>query len=134
MRSYKRINHMKIFLIEDDDIYGAFIKQALLNESFQVEWFKSAEEAESHLLKVKPDVLIVDYKLPGKTGIELFEDIKDSLTDVQKVIMLSAIDDGNMVLDFIKKGVRDYVIKDDQVVESLITVLQGGDDDYYLFN
>jgi len=125
---------MKIFLIEDDDIYGAFIKQALLNESFQVEWFKSAEEAESHLLKVKPDVLIVDYKLPGKTGIELFEDIKDSLTDVQKVIMLSAIDDGNMVLDFIKKGVRDYVIKDDQVVESLITVLQGGDDDYYLFN
>jgi hypothetical protein len=47
--------------------------------------------------------------------------------------MLSAIDDGNMVLSFIQKGVRDYVIKDENVIESLVAVLEGKDDDY-LFN
>lgn len=125
---------MNIFLIEDDDIYGAFVKQALIKEGFSVEWFKSAEEALNKIVSVKPEVIVLDYKLPGKSGIELFEDIKDSLKEEQKVIMLSAIDDGNMVLDFIKKGVRDYVIKDDQVVESLLTILKGDEDDFYLFN
>ena len=48
--------------------------------------------------------------------------------------MLSALDDGNMVLSFIQKGVRDYVIKDESVIESLGAVLEGKEDDYYLFN
>jgi hypothetical protein len=47
--------------------------------------------------------------------------------------MLSALDDGNMVLSFIKKGVRDYVIKDDSVIESLTAILEGKDEEYYLF-
>ena len=47
--------------------------------------------------------------------------------------MLSALDDGNMVLSFIQRGVRDYVIKDDGVIESLTAVLEGNEDEYYLF-
>ena len=48
--------------------------------------------------------------------------------------MLSALDDGNMVLNFIQKGVRDYVIKDENVIDSLQSILEGKDDDSYLFN
>ncbi|HMP98302.1 MAG TPA: response regulator [Cyclobacteriaceae bacterium] len=125
---------MRIFLIEDDDIYGEFIKKSLLSQDYNVSLFQSAEEAENALKNESPEVFIIDYKLPGKSGIELYEVIKPALKDEQKVIMLSAIDDGNMVLDFIKRGVRDYVIKDDQVIESLITILKGDEDDYYLFN
>ncbi len=125
---------MKIFLIEDDEIYGSFIKQSLAKENFNVQLFHSAEEAESVILSANPEVMIIDYKLPGKSGIELYELLKPDLAEKQKVIMLSAIDDGNMVLDFIKRGVRDYVIKDDQVIESLVSILKGDEDDYYLFN
>jgi hypothetical protein len=39
-----------------------------------------------------------------------------------------------MVLSFIKKGVRDYVIKDDNVIESLTAILEGKEEDYYLFD
>jgi hypothetical protein len=38
-----------------------------------------------------------------------------------------------MVLSFIQKGVRDYVIKDENVIESLKAILDGKEDDY-LFN
>jgi PleD family two-component response regulator len=48
--------------------------------------------------------------------------------------MLSALDDGNMVLSFIKRGVRDYVIKDENVIDSLTAILQGKEDDYFLFD
>ena len=68
------------------------------------------------------------------SGIDFYEKIKSRITDDNKVIMLSALDDGNMVLSFIQRGVRDYVIKDESVIESLAAVLEGNEDNCYLFN
>jgi len=79
-------------------------------------------------------VMIIDYKLPGMSGIELYEKIKHQIEGNNKVILLSALDDGNMVLSFIQKGVRDYVIKDENVIESLEAILGGKEEDYYLFD
>jgi len=83
------------------------------------------------LKSISPDVLILDYKLPGMTGIELYEQVKDQLSSEVKVIMMSAIDDGNLVLDFIKKGVRDYVVKDEKVINTLTSIIEGEDDIYF---
>jgi DNA-binding NarL/FixJ family response regulator len=126
---------MDIYLIEDDGIYAEFIKKALTKKpDNHVKVFESAEEAEKAMGAKLPDVMIVDYKLPGISGIEFYERVKSKITDHHKVIMLSAIDDGQMVLSFIQKGVRDYVIKDESVVDSLEAILEGKEDDYYLFN
>ncbi len=125
---------MNIFVIEDDGIYAEFIKKSLSqNSAYKVSVFSAGEDAVKALSPNLPDVMIVDYKLPGMTGIEFYESIKSKLKDDQKVIMLSAIDDGNMVLSFIQKGVRDYVIKDENVIDSLIAILEGKEEDYYLF-
>ncbi len=125
---------MTIFLIEDDEIYAEFIKKSLSqNADYKVSVFSSGEDAAKAMTTV-PDVMIVDYKLPGMTGIDFYESIKSKLKDEHKVIMLSAIDDGNMVLSFIQRGVRDYVIKDESVIDSLIAILEGKEEDYYLFS
>lgn len=125
---------MNIFLIEDDSIYAEFIKKSLAqNADYKISHFSSGEGALKAINQAMPDALIIDYKLPGMSGIDLFEIIKSKLKDYHKIIMLSAIEDGNMVLSFIQKGVRDYVIKDENVIESLLAVLEGKDDDY-LFN
>ncbi|NOS56794.1 MAG: response regulator [Cyclobacteriaceae bacterium] len=125
---------MNIYLVEDDSIYAEFIKKSLAqNQAYKISHFLSAEDALKSIKTGFPDAIIIDYKLPGMSGIELYESIKDKINDAHKVIMLSAIDDGNMVLSFIQKGVRDYVIKDENVIESLVAVLEGKDDDY-LFN
>lgn len=127
---------MEIFLIEDDEIYAEFIRKALLsqNSSWKIRHFGTAEDAEKAINGKLPDVLIIDYKLPGITGIDLYDRIKSRVKENNKVIMLSALDDGQMVLGFIQKGVRDYVIKDENVVDSLKAILDGKDDDLYLFN
>jgi DNA-binding response OmpR family regulator len=125
---------MNIFLIEDDSIYAEFIKKSLAqNAAYKISHFESAESALKTITGALPDALIIDYKLPGMSGIDFFEAIKTKLKDHHKIIMLSALEDGNMVLSFIQKGVRDYVIKDENVIESLVAVLEGKDDDY-LFN
>ena len=127
---------MEIFLIEDDAIYAEFITKALVkqNPGLNIRLFPSAEDVEKVINGKLPDVMIIDYKLPGKSGIELYDNIKAKITGQNKVIMLSALDDGQMVLGFIQKGVRDYVIKDENVIDSLHSILDGKGDDYYLFN
>lgn len=125
---------MTIYLVEDDVIYAEFIKKSLnSNSAYTINVFHTAEDGLILLNTTLPDVLIIDYKLPGMSGIELYEKVKSRLTDKNKVVMLSALDDGNLVLNFIQRGVRDYVIKDENVIESLEAVLNGSEDDYFLF-
>jgi DNA-binding NarL/FixJ family response regulator len=126
---------MNIFLVEDDEIYSEFIRTALgQNPEYKVNTFVTAEDALKAINGRLPEILIIDYRLPGMSGIDLYEMIKSRITDSNRVIMLSALDDGNMVLSFIQKGVRDYVIKDENVIESLQAILSGKDEDYFLFN
>jgi len=126
---------MKIYLIEDDPIYAEFLVKALESDpSNNIKVFNTGEDCLKSLNNTLPDVMIIDYKLPGMNGIDLYEKIKPQITAKNKVILLSSLDDGNMVLSFIKRGVRDYVIKDQNVIDSLMTILSGGEDDYYLFN
>ena len=127
---------MEIYLIEDDEIYAEFIRKALIrqNPDYKIRYFTTAEEAEKAINGKLPEVMIIDYRLPGISGIDLYDRIKSRVTEKNKVIMLSALDDGQMVLGFIQKGVRDYVIKDENVMDSLKAILDGKEDDYYLFN
>jgi len=120
----------KVFIIEDDNIYSEFLKKNLRTK-YKIYAYYSAEDAIVALKSISPDVLIIDYKLPGMNGIELFETVKDSIGEDTKVIVISAIDDGNLVLDFIKKGIRDYVIKDENVVESLVAIIEEDNTIYF---
>jgi DNA-binding NarL/FixJ family response regulator len=123
---------MNIFLVDDDEIYSEFVRKALSkNADYVVKPFFSAEDALQAINGKLPEVVIIDYKLPGLSGIELYEKIKSKITDVNRVIMLSALDDGNMVLSFIQKGVRDYVIKDEHVIDSLQAIISGNDENYF---
>lgn len=126
---------MMIYVVEDDPIYSEFIRRSLLrNPNYKVSTFPSAEDALIAIEKEFPEALIIDYKLPSMNGIELYDKIKNKVNDDHKIIMMSAIDDGNLVLSFIKQGVRDYVIKDESVIDSLEAILEGKEDDYYLFD
>ena len=125
---------MDVFLIEDDEIYSEFIRKSLTD--YKVKPFYTAEDCLKELEASNiPEVIIIDYKLPGMNGIEFFQKVQPTVDeDSTKMIFLSAIDDGNLVLDFIQKGIRDYVIKDEQVINSLISIIEGNDDDYYFFD
>lgn len=123
---------MQIFLVEDDKIYSEFLSRALgRNKGFEVTVFSTAEDAMKIMNGSLPEVLIMDYKLPGMTGINVFDEIKSKITPANKVILMSAIDDGGMVLSFIQKGVRDYVIKDENVVEALESIINGEEEYFF---
>ncbi len=119
----------KIFIVEDDSEYAEFIK-AKLRRKYKIYSFSNAEDCQISLKSITPDVLVLDYYLPGMSGIDLYEKVKEDLPDTTKVVILSSMDDGKLVLDFIKKGIRDYIVKDENVIESLVAIIEGEEDKY----
>ncbi len=98
-------------IICDDEFYGRQnIKSAL--ESFS-NWKIVAElDSGSHLVeqieKHKPDVIFLDIQMPGKSGIELMEEIF-SLTDIPEVIFVTAHD--AHIIQAFELFALDYILK-----------------------
>ena len=125
---------MTIHVIDDDSLYAEFMKRSLgQNPDYNITLFESAEAWLEASLPI-PDAIISDLFLTGLSGIELYDRIKPRLKPENKFILISSINDGKRVLEFIKKGIRDYVIKDDTTVGSLRSILEGKEDEYYLFD
>jgi DNA-binding response OmpR family regulator len=122
-------------VIEDDSFYAEFVCRSLQKPGRSIRHFTTAEQGLEFVKDDLPEILIIDYKLPGMSGIEFFQKIKDRLKYAHetKVIMMSALDDGRMVLSFIQKGVRDYVIKDEFVIESFNAILEGREDEMLFY-
>ncbi len=122
-------NIKKIFLVEDDGEYATFIKKSLEKEGhYSVEIFKSGELCMAEIKKNNfPSTVIIDYYLPGMNGLELYSAIRKKSSSIQ-LIIVSANTDANLVVEMIKKGIRKYVIKNENVIVSLQALMEENDD------
>jgi CheY-like chemotaxis protein len=115
----------RIYVVEDDPLTSSLICTMLgKNPNMEVIPFDDGPQALQACRKQIPNVLIIDYQLPGMTGIDLFDALKADLPESTVVIMASAIDDGTMVLKFIQKGIRNYVMKDSNLVKSIQDIIE----------
>ncbi len=78
--------------------------------------------------KVDPDVVLLDMRMPGKSGLDVLNAFAAKGT-VPPTIILTTFDDDQLVLAGLKAGARGYLLKDvslDQLVEAVKTVAAGG--------
>jgi two-component system response regulator AtoC len=109
---------LKIFIVEDDAWFGEMLKHHLsLNPDYQVTLFKTSGECLQHL-RQKPDIVTVDFGLPDMPGDVLMERIHAVDKNIP-VIVISGQEEVSVAVDFLKKGARDYVMKDDHTREML---------------
>ncbi len=86
-------------LVVDDFIDTCLILQQMLEQhGFSTQCANSAHEAESVLRDVKPRVIVLDYTMPDRSGLELLQDLRADhrFVDVP-VIMFSALADQKLV-------------------------------------
>lgn len=83
----------------------------------------SAEEALERLATERPDILITDIRMNGKTGLELAEEAAGLLPGLE-VIILSGYGDFAYTQQAIRQGVGDYLLKTSKPEEIIRTVLQ----------
>lgn len=90
LTSGRAIAH-QILLVEDDPDTATFIKELLESKGYRVKIAKDGGQAHSAFLMHKPDFVILDLILPGESGFEICERLKQ-FDEATPVMILSAID------------------------------------------
>ena len=90
--------------------------------------FVSAEEALPKILGNHPDVVLMDIKLPGMSGIQCVAEIKKAVPEMQ-IIMVTVYEDSERIFRALKAGANGYLVKSsppDQLLEAIRDVYKGG--------
>ncbi len=112
----------KIFVVEDDDWYNRLLVHNLsLIPDYDIESFTSGKDCIKNLNK-EPDVITLDYRLPDMKGLEVLKEIKAINEDIQ-VVLISEQDDIEVVVELLKHGAYDYIVKSSDVKERLLNTV-----------
>ena len=119
-------NQKLIFIVDDDQFINTLIMKRFTAEGYKVEAFTYGEECIKALSK-NPDAIILDYYFISNdqkvmNGMEVLDKIKE-LKPETPVIMLSGQEKGEIVLELARKGINDYIIKDNNLIENLKSAL-----------
>lgn len=115
-------NHLKIFVVEDDEWYSEFLVYHLtLNPDFEVKKFKTAKSFLAALHE-KPDVITLDYSLPDMNGTDVLKKIKDHDADIQ-VLIISGQEDVDTAVGLLKQGAYDYIVKNEDARNRILSVV-----------
>lgn len=113
-----------ILLVDDHEVVRIGLKSLLEhNDQFEVvAEAATAKEAVEMVEKHQPDVVLMDIRLPGPSGIDATEEITQRWPDVKVVILTSYAED-DMLFSAIRAGASGYVLK--QIgAEGLITAIE----------
>ncbi len=101
----------KILVVDDAAFMRMLIKDALAKNGYtNIIEAADGEAACEVYAAEKPDLVIMDITMPNKTGLDALKDIKES-DPTAKVIMCSAMGQELIVVDALKFGALDFIVK-----------------------
>ena len=121
---------IKVCLVDDQTLVRQGIRSLLeLSDSIRVvaEAGDGAQAVET-IPRVKPDVVLLDMRMPGMSGLDVLNALA-SANHLPPTIILTTFDDDQLVLAGLKAGALGYLLKDvslDQLVDAVKTVAGGG--------
>jgi len=100
----------RAMLVEDDETLADNMRTWLAKHGWEVSVFHGVDAALAKLETVRPDVIVADYMLPGRTGLELVKEV--AALDAQiKVVMATGHGDVQLAVEAMRAGAYDYVVK-----------------------
>ena len=102
----------KILVVEDEPAVRDMLVFVLTQTEFQVQQAADAAEARQQLAATPPDIILMDWMLPGTSGVELTRELKmDRLTREIPVILLTARGEEDDKIRGLECGAEDYITK-----------------------
>ncbi len=121
--------HVRILIVDDHEVVRMGLR-SLLEHRKDLEVVADAgdaDEAVKQAVAYQPDLVLMDIRLPGRSGIEACEQITKRLPKT-KVIMLTSYAEDEMLFSAIRAGVSGYVLKQigrDELVQAIEAVGRG---------
>lgn len=102
----------RILTVDDEPAVGEMLRFILEQEGFLADFAENAPQALSLIRRSRPDLILLDWMLPGMSGIELAGRLKrDSETSSIPIIMLTAKGEENDKVRGLDSGAEDYITK-----------------------
>jgi putative two-component system response regulator len=102
----------RILIVDDDPVVRETIRDSVEHLGYATREAGSAEEALEHLTKEAPDLILLDVRMPGITGIELCRQLKaDQATHLIPVVLLTAQGELETRVAGLEAGADDYFTK-----------------------
>ena len=121
---------IKVMLVDDQNLVRKGVR-SLLELSEEIEVIAEAPdgiEAIRTIPEIGPDVVLLDMRMPGKSGLDVLQQLSSDGT-LPPTIILTTFDDDEMVLAGIKAGAKGFLLKDvslEELVNAIRTVADGG--------
>jgi len=109
----------KILIVEDDRSLLLALQEKFTNEGFSVVTALDGEEGLIVAEKEKPDLLLLDIKMPKIDGITMARKLKEGGIDAP-IIFLTNLDDAKHISEAIEVSKSDYLIKSDWELEDIV--------------
>src|SRR6201995_6027471 len=101
---------MRILVIEDDPTVGQYVKRGLEEQRWSVDLVTDGEDGEKRASSEAYDLVILDMRLPGKSGLEVLHTFR-ARGFQRPVLVLTAQDAGDAKVTALRAGADDYVTK-----------------------
>jgi CheY-like chemotaxis protein len=114
----KQLEDNLVFVVEDNEMQSMMMDYVLSKENpYKVVRFKSGEECLANLSR-NPDIIVLDYSLPGMNGMETFKAIKKYNPTIP-VFIISATEDKQLEEQFLEAGIYSYIVKKSDAFHNL---------------
>ena len=116
---------LRVLLVEDNPDHALLAKNAILNSRdrrYMVELSGSVEEAMEKVKSGPVNMIISDYNLPGKNGLEFLEWLNTQEIDIP-FIMMTGMGDQKTAVKAMQEGAYNYIVKDDVYLNVLPHVI-----------
>ncbi len=100
----------KVLIVDDEPDFCDALRDFLRSKGFEVAIAFSGEWALLAYMQEKPDVVLLDIQMPGMDGLDTLRELK-VLDQGANVIMVTAIENDEIVMWAMVEGALDYIIK-----------------------
>lgn len=121
---------IRVALVEDQTIVRQGLKSLLaLNDDIEVAAEASdGDEAIEVIEREKPDVVLLDLRMPKKNGLEVLQALRERGT-MRPTLILTTFDDDTMLFETIRAGAKGWMLKDvslERLTSAIRTLASGG--------
>ncbi len=121
---------LKISIVEDSSkIRETFTELVNSHSAFEfISAYETAEDALKNIPSDKPDIVLMDINLPGKSGIDCTRKLKKIMKSVQ-IMIITVYEDSQLVFEALSAGANGYILKrtaPSEIINSIIDLHNGG--------
>jgi DNA-binding response OmpR family regulator len=115
--------HIKVLIVDDEAEFASALAERLNLRDFHTEAVFDADDAVASVRNNPPDIVLLDYRMPGMDGIGILKKIKEMDASVE-VIMLTGLQDTLSMEEGMKSGIFEYLVKPVDLEELMAKIRQ----------